>query len=207
MCFLARHLVHLSLVDCNLSEDAFPKDLSNLFSLQILNLSNNLFCSLPNCIRGLTGLQILELVECKRLQSLTVEQNLKVLSVSKCTLLEKVTYQSFPSTTKFKNLYDAYITCQNLGELYHSKCALHLTASTMQYNNIWENQFVAMDHWRPFLFFGMCNNLVEVMGSFKLEPIRNVDLEIMNNLGLPNLGSMGRPTVTLSIWYSEIVQK
>ncbi|GMP63452.1 hypothetical protein CsSME_00025142 [Camellia sinensis var. sinensis] len=45
------------------------------------------------------------------------------------------------------------------------------------------------------------------MGSFKLEPIRNVDLEIMNNLGLPNLGSMGRPTVTLSIWYSEIVQK
>ncbi|KAL7257852.1 hypothetical protein ACSBR1_004046 [Camellia fascicularis] len=201
------HLVHLSLVDWNLSEDAFPKDLSNLFSLQILNLSNNLFCSLLNCIRGLTGLQILKLDECKRLQSLTVEQNLKVLSISKCTLLEKVTYQSFLSTTKFKNLYDAYIMCQNSSELYHSKCALHSAVSTMQYNNIWENQFVVMDHWRPFLFLGMCNNLVEVMGSFKLEPIGNVDVEIMNNLGLPNLGSMGSPTVTLSIWYSEILQK
>ena len=75
---LPRYLVHLSLVDCNLSEDAFPKDLSNLSSLQILNLSNNPICSLPNSIGGVTGLQILELEECKRLQSLTVEQNLKV---------------------------------------------------------------------------------------------------------------------------------
>ncbi|KAL7205268.1 hypothetical protein ACSBR2_018244 [Camellia fascicularis] len=49
---LPRYLVHLSLVNCNLSEDAFPKDLSNLSSLQILNLSNNPICNFPNCIGG-----------------------------------------------------------------------------------------------------------------------------------------------------------
>ncbi|CAL5340855.1 unnamed protein product [Camellia sinensis] len=145
----------------------------------ILNLSNNPFCSLPNCIRGLTGLQILKLNECKRLQSLTVEQNVKVLSIAECTLLEK-----------------------NLEEL---KCALHSAPSTMEY--IWKNQFVVIKHWSPFLFYGMCDNIVEIMGEFKLEPLGNIDMEIMNNLGLPNLGSMGSPTVTLSSRYSENPRK
>ncbi|CAL5401802.1 unnamed protein product [Camellia sinensis] len=133
---LPRYLVRLSLVDCNLSEDAFPKDLSNLSSLKILNLSNNPICSLPNCIGGITGLQILKLEECKRLQSLTVEHNLKVLSVVDCTLLGKVTLQSFRlSTTEFENIYDAYIKCQNLSEFYSSKCAFYSAPSTMQSND------------------------------------------------------------------------
>ncbi|GMP63344.1 hypothetical protein CsSME_00025071 [Camellia sinensis var. sinensis] len=45
------------------------------------------------------------------------------------------------------------------------------------------------------------------MGEFKLEPLGNIDMEIMNNLGLPNLGSMGSPTVTLSSRYSENPRK
>ncbi|GMP63342.1 hypothetical protein CsSME_00025070 [Camellia sinensis var. sinensis] len=184
---LPRYLVHLSLVDCNLSEDAFPKDLSNLSSLQILNLSNNPICSLPNSIGGVTGLQILELEECQRLQSLTVEQNLKVLSVAKCTLLEKVIFQSFPpSTIEFENLYDAIILCRNMGGFYYSKCAFHSAPSTMQYNNTWDNQFVVIEHWRPLLVYDMYGNIVEDMGSFKLESIGNIDVE------------MGSPTVTLS---------
>ncbi|CAL5401800.1 unnamed protein product [Camellia sinensis] len=184
---LPRYLVHLSLVDCNLSEDAFPKDLSNLSSLQILNLSNNPICSLPNSIGGVTGLQILELEECKRLQSLTVEQNLKVLSVTKCTLLEKVIFQSFPSSTiEFENLYDAIIMCRNMGGFYYSKCAFHSAPSTMQYNNTWDNQFVVIEHWRPLLVYDMYGNIVEDMGSIKLESIGNIDVE------------MGSPTVTLS---------
>ncbi|CAL5340892.1 unnamed protein product [Camellia sinensis] len=184
---LPRYLVHLSLVDCNLSEDAFPKDLSNLSSLQILNLSNNPICSLPNSIGGVTGLQILELEECKRLQSLTVEQNLKVLSVTKCTLLEKVIFQSFPSSTiEFENLYDAIIMCRNMGGFYYSKCAFHSAPSTMLYNNTWDNQFVVIEHWRPLLVYDMYGNIVEDMGSIKLESIGNID------------GEMGSPTVTLS---------
>ncbi|CAL5340836.1 unnamed protein product [Camellia sinensis] len=204
---LPRYLVRLSLVDCNLSEDAFPKDLSNLSSLQILNLSNNPICSLPNCIGGITGLQILELEECKRLQSLTVERNLKVLSVVDCTLLEKVTLQSFRlSTTEFENIYDAYIKWQNLSEFYSSKCAFYSAPSTMQSKDTWENQFV-MEHWSPLLFCDKCDNIIEVTGWFKLEPIGKIDVEIMNNLGLPNFGSMGSPTVTLSNRLLENLRK
>ncbi|XP_028091613.1 disease resistance protein RPS4B-like [Camellia sinensis] len=173
----------------------------------ILNLSNNPICNLPNCIGGLTGLQILELDKCRRLQSLTLEQNLKVLSVSECALLEKVTFQSFPSTIEFKNLYDAYITWKNLKEFYYSKCALHSAPSTMKYNNMWENQFVVINHWSPYLFYGMCNNIVEIMGRFKLEPIGNIDMEIMNNLGFPNLGSVGSPTVMLSCGFLKNPRK
>ncbi|KAL7207575.1 hypothetical protein ACSBR1_029509 [Camellia fascicularis] len=120
---LARFLVHLSLVNCNLSEDAFPKDLSNLSSLQILNLSNNPIRSLPNCIKGLIGLQLLELGKCKRLQSLIVEQNVKVLMFSGCTLLEIVTFRSVPSTIELNNVHDEYIMGNKLVELYSSKCS------------------------------------------------------------------------------------
>ncbi|CAL5340911.1 unnamed protein product [Camellia sinensis] len=200
---LPRYLVHLSLVDCNLSGDAFPRDLSNLSSLQILNLSNNPIYSLPNCIGGLTGLQILELDECERLQSLTVEKNLKVLSAVGCTLVEKVTFQSFPSAIELKHLYDAYIMWQNLKDLYYSKCGLNLGPFTMEYNSTWENQFVVKNYWRPLLVHGTWDNIIEIMGEFKLEPIGIIDVEIMTNLGLPNLGSMGSPTVMLSSLYSK----
>ncbi|XP_028106556.1 TMV resistance protein N-like isoform X2 [Camellia sinensis] len=200
---LPRFLVHLSLVDCNLSGDAFPKDLSNLSSLQILNLSNNPICSLPNCIGGLTGLQILELDECERLQSLIVEKNLKILSAVGCTLVEKVTFQSFPSTIELKHLYDAYIMWQNLKDLYYSKCGFNPGPFTLEYSSTWENQFVVKNYWRPLLVYGTWDNIIEIMGEFKLEPIGIIDVEIMNNLGLPNLGSMGSPTVMLSSLYSK----
>ncbi|CAL5401860.1 unnamed protein product [Camellia sinensis] len=200
---LPRFLVHLSLVDCNLSGDAFPKDLSNLSSLQILNLSNNPICSLPNCVGGLTGLQILELDECERLQSLTVEKNLKILSAVGCTLVEKVTFESFPSTIELKHLYDAYIMWQNLKDLYYSKCGFNPGPFTLEYSSTWENQFVVKNSWRPLLVYGTWDNIIEIMGEFKLEPIGIIDVEIMNNLGLPNLGSMGSPTVMLSSLYSK----
>ncbi|CAL5398996.1 unnamed protein product [Camellia sinensis] len=52
-----------------------------------------------------------------------------------------------------------------------------------------------------------CDNIIEVTGWFKLEPIGNIDVEIMNNLGLPNFGSMGSPTVTLSNRLLENLRK
>ncbi|GMP63406.1 hypothetical protein CsSME_00025117 [Camellia sinensis var. sinensis] len=45
------------------------------------------------------------------------------------------------------------------------------------------------------------------MGELKLEPIGNIDVEIMNNLGLPSFGSMGSPTVTLSSTYLDNSRK
>ncbi|THG09275.1 hypothetical protein TEA_007530 [Camellia sinensis var. sinensis] len=53
----------------------------------------------------------------------------------------------------------------------------------------------------------MCNNIVKIMGELKLEPIGNIDMEIMNNLGLPSFGSMGSPTVTLSSTYLDNSRK
>ncbi|KAL7257877.1 hypothetical protein ACSBR1_004067 [Camellia fascicularis] len=96
--FLPRSVVHLSLENCNLSDDNFPRELSNLSSLQTLNLSCNAIRSLPNCIGGRTGLQILSINRCTKLRSLEVQQKLKELQFVGCTLLEKVTFQSCPLT-------------------------------------------------------------------------------------------------------------
>ncbi|CAL5401696.1 unnamed protein product [Camellia sinensis] len=159
---LPRCLVHLSLENCNLSDDDFPMDLGNLSSLKILNLSCNAIRSLPNCIRGHTGLQILCLRRCTKLRSLEVLQKLKELRFTGCTLLEKVT---FP---------------------------------TIEYNNIYSNQGTRC--LLPNLLYIGCNpNIVEIMGCFKYEPLGNIDMEIINNLGLSNLGSIGSQTVTLCI--------
>ncbi|KAL7258122.1 hypothetical protein ACSBR1_004276 [Camellia fascicularis] len=70
-----------NLENCNLSDDDFPMDLGNLSLLQILNLSCNAIRSLPNCIRGHTGLQILRLNECTKLRSLEVIRCLIVCSI------------------------------------------------------------------------------------------------------------------------------
>ncbi|CAL5398794.1 unnamed protein product [Camellia sinensis] len=161
---LPRCLVHLSLENCNLSDDDFPMDLGNLSSLQILNLSCNAIRSLPNCIRGHTGLQILSLDECTKLRSLEVSQKLKELRFVGCTLLEKVT---FP---------------------------------TIEYDNIYGNQGTRCLH-PNWLHVGGNYNIVEIMGLFKFEPLVNIDMEIINNLGLSNLGSIGSQTVTLCISY------
>ncbi|CAL5340851.1 unnamed protein product [Camellia sinensis] len=127
--FLPRSVVHLSLKNCNLSDDDFPRDLSNLSSLQILNLSGTAIRSIPNCIRGHFGLQKLYLSGCKKLWSIEVQNKLKELYFTGCILLEK------------------------------------------------------------------------------FEPLGNIDMEIINNLGLSNLGSMGCPNVMLSCFGSEKARK
>ncbi|XP_028091392.1 TMV resistance protein N-like [Camellia sinensis] len=157
---LPRCMVHLSLENCNLSDDDFPMVLGNLCSLQILNLSCNAIRSLPNCIRGHTGLQILSLDRCTKLRSLEVSQKLEELRFEGCTLLEKVT---FP---------------------------------TIEYNDIYGNQGTRFLHPNR-IQWGENHKIVEIMGRFKLEPLGNIDMEIINNLGLSNLGSMGSQTVRL----------
>ncbi|KAL7238038.1 hypothetical protein ACSBR2_004186 [Camellia fascicularis] len=58
---LPRSLVDLSLEWCNLSDNDFPRNLSSLSSLQRLNLSCNPICTLPDFIRALIRLEILNL--------------------------------------------------------------------------------------------------------------------------------------------------
>ncbi|KAL7257930.1 hypothetical protein ACSBR1_004116 [Camellia fascicularis] len=53
----------------------------------------------------------------------------------------------------------------------------------------------------------MCDNLVEILGDLKLEPIENVGMEIINNLGFSTLGSIGVLNVMLSSWDWEKERK
>ncbi|KAL6289942.1 hypothetical protein ACE6H2_007452 [Prunus campanulata] len=87
-------LVVLHLTNCNLSDDAFPKDFGNLSSLRSLDLSHNPIRSLPDCIRGLTGLDQLAFSQCTRLESLVGLPRIRELVAIHCDSLERVTFQS-----------------------------------------------------------------------------------------------------------------
>ncbi|XP_021801334.1 disease resistance-like protein CSA1 [Prunus avium] len=92
-------LVDLSLRGCNLSNDAFPREFSNLSSLRRLNLGNNPICVLPNCIKDLTRLDELSFAGCKNLKSLLGLPKLGELIVGSCVSLETITYQC----SRFRN--------------------------------------------------------------------------------------------------------
>ncbi|XP_052209888.1 disease resistance protein RPV1-like [Diospyros lotus] len=88
-------LVDLNLANCNLSDDSFPRDFSSLSSLRRLYLSENPICSLPNFIRDLSGLEVLDLTSCPRLLTLDgLPQSLQLLEVDGSKLLEKISFDS-----------------------------------------------------------------------------------------------------------------
>lgn len=137
---LPHSLASLSLADCNLFDDVFPRDFSGLSLLKNVNLSKNPIHRLPDCIRGLTGLQTLQLESFTRLKWLVGLPSVKKLIVSECTSLEKITFQSL---------------------LPNSEVSLR-----------------------------QCYKLVEFQSSFKIEPIEEVDREMINILGFPDLASV-----------------
>ncbi|KAB2595316.1 protein suppressor of npr1-1 [Pyrus ussuriensis x Pyrus communis] len=88
-------LVELSLKECNLSDDAFPTDLSTLSSIQRLYLSRNPICSLPGFIKGLRRLDKLSFGCCEKLESLVGLPNVhELVDISGCISLKKMTYLS-----------------------------------------------------------------------------------------------------------------
>ncbi|KAM2968342.1 hypothetical protein FF1_028498 [Malus domestica] len=93
-------LVELNLSRCNLSDDAFRGDLSNLSSIQRLYLDNNPICTLPVFIKGLMKLNHLSFRDCKKLDSLVglpevhKAMDLEVMNLYGCISLKKITYQS-----------------------------------------------------------------------------------------------------------------
>ncbi|XP_068330848.1 disease resistance protein RUN1-like [Pyrus communis] len=88
-------LVKLCMVGCNLSDDAFCRDLSSLSLLRTLKLGENPICSLPDFIKGLRRLDHLSFRDCKRLKSLVglpkVHQR---ISIAGCVSLKKMTFHS-----------------------------------------------------------------------------------------------------------------
>ncbi|KAI8556039.1 hypothetical protein RHMOL_Rhmol05G0222000 [Rhododendron molle] len=92
---LPQSLVKLRLENCNLSEDDFPRDLSNLCSLKELNLSYNQFCSLPDFFRDLAKLKYFYINSCPRLRKLDKLPILNGrLDCGANRALEEVTFQS-----------------------------------------------------------------------------------------------------------------
>ncbi|XP_068343302.1 disease resistance protein RUN1-like isoform X2 [Pyrus communis] len=92
--YLPCSLVTLNLSRCNLSDDAFATDLSNLSLLQRLNLDDNPISSLPVFIKGLRRLDELSLSRCKRLESLVGLPKIGWLIVCDCISLKTITYQA-----------------------------------------------------------------------------------------------------------------
>ncbi|KAH9782091.1 ADP-ribosyl cyclase/cyclic ADP-ribose hydrolase [Citrus sinensis] len=81
-------LTKLDISDCNLGEGAIPSDIGSICSLKELYLSKNRFTSLPASINRLSKLWIIELEECKRLQSLPqLPSNIEQVRVNGCASL------------------------------------------------------------------------------------------------------------------------
>lgn len=150
---LPSSLVKLHLANSNLSQDSFPKDFSNLSLLKHLNLSKNPIRVLPDAVRSLGKLEILDFTSCPHLQLLVdLPSSLEALWLDNCESLERVT----------------------------SLNGLALS------NLVKEN----------------CRKLAEVEGYFRLEPISKVNQEIINDLGLINVGSMGNLELYLDDGFS-----
>ncbi|XP_058190545.1 disease resistance protein RUN1-like isoform X6 [Rhododendron vialii] len=97
---LPSSLVRLDLSNCNLTNDAFPRDLK-LSKLQHLFLGGNPVSSLPNFIKDLTSLQTLDLSWCPKLQQILWPSiGLENLIVSESRSLEKITYESASACIK-----------------------------------------------------------------------------------------------------------
>ncbi|KAM7518911.1 hypothetical protein LguiB_017873 [Lonicera macranthoides] len=99
-------LVNLSLANCNLSNDSFPTNLCNLVSLRELNLSQNPFLRVPDCINGIRGLKYLHLEHCQRLKYVCVT-NVEFLNLGGSKHVERIIYlerRPFIRSTGFLNL-------------------------------------------------------------------------------------------------------
>ncbi|KAL6297367.1 hypothetical protein ACE6H2_005509 [Prunus campanulata] len=100
-------LREFALADWSLTDDAFPKDLCSLISLENLDLASNDFCSLPSLSR-LSQLQDLSLNRCKNLRAIPdLPTNLKVLRADGCIALEKMPDFSEMSNVRELHLNDS----------------------------------------------------------------------------------------------------
>ncbi|XP_007227234.1 disease resistance protein TAO1 isoform X1 [Prunus persica] len=88
-----------------LTEDAIPRDLWRLISLENLDLADNDFHSLPS-LSGLSKLEILSLDDCLNLRAIPdLPTNLKVLKAAGCTGLEKM-----PDFSEMSNMRELYLS-------------------------------------------------------------------------------------------------
>ncbi|CAL8107931.1 unnamed protein product [Prunus armeniaca] len=115
----------LSLSGCCLStEDAIPKDLCSLISLEHLLLGDNNFCSLPS-LAGLSKLKVLSLNACRELRAIPdLPTNLYVLKANDCPKLETI-----PDFSKMWNMRELYL-CDSVKLTLNSMTRIHMEGCT-----------------------------------------------------------------------------
>ncbi|KAK1413458.1 hypothetical protein QVD17_35231 [Tagetes erecta] len=92
-------LVMLSLTNCNLYNESFPKDFSSLLMLKELYLDKNPIDSMPDCVRSLSRMETLSFDGCRSLKTvLCVPFPLEYLDIHKCDSLETITFHPETST-------------------------------------------------------------------------------------------------------------
>ncbi|XP_074350866.1 disease resistance protein RUN1-like isoform X2 [Apium graveolens] len=89
---LQSSISELSLANCNLHDNAFPKDFCVTSTLRFLNLSRNPIHFLPDCFKNLKKVEFLWLTECNQLEVLEDLPNIDDLVVMDCPSLEKITW-------------------------------------------------------------------------------------------------------------------
>ncbi|CAI9302548.1 unnamed protein product [Lactuca saligna] len=103
---LPSSLVTLSLRDSNLSNESFPADFSNMSMLKILYLDENPIDSLPDCVRNLSRLEGLSVMNCSKLKSVLCPPNtVKCLSADHCVSLVKITFSQEITAPPFVHYY------------------------------------------------------------------------------------------------------
>ncbi|XP_035846628.1 disease resistance protein RPV1 isoform X2 [Helianthus annuus] len=113
---LPRSLVTLSLKHCNLYNESFPMDFSNLPMLKNLFLDGNPMDSMPDCVRSLSRLETLSFTWCWKLKTvLCAPIQLKRLDVYFCNSLEKIKFH--PEKSAVPRVF--YQTSFNLTEIQH----------------------------------------------------------------------------------------
>ncbi|XP_038705144.1 disease resistance protein RPV1-like isoform X4 [Tripterygium wilfordii] len=96
-----------------------PDEFEKLSSLEILNLGNNDFCSLPCSLRGLSLLKKLYLPYCENLKSLPpIPSSLLELNLANCFALESVS-----DLSNLENLHDLNLTnCEKVVDIPGLEC-------------------------------------------------------------------------------------
>ncbi|XP_059429156.1 disease resistance protein RUN1-like [Corylus avellana] len=107
------NLGRLGLSNCSFSEDEILNDIGSLSSLQGLDLSENNFRKLPDCVSSLPKLQYLYLEKCKSLLSISeLPANVEALNASGCPKLKTL------SISRSSQLASLHLTdCCNLDEI------------------------------------------------------------------------------------------
>ncbi|BFG19699.1 hypothetical protein CerSpe_059730 [Prunus speciosa] len=163
-----KNLRILSLSGCRLIEDATPKDLCSLISLEDLLLGGNDFCSLPS-LAGLSKLKVLCLNACRRLRAIPdLPTNLYVLKANDCPELETI-----PDFSKMWNMRELYLSdsfklteVPGLDKSLNSMTRIHMEGCTNLTANFRNN---ILQRWTSCGFGGIyLNGIYEIPEWFKI---------------------------------------